>query len=167
MGDIIKSCIITHTDAKVVKTYDISGYGESYHTSIDLAAHEVYSPCRGVAIYVGLVDKMPSVTVQYSNNISLRFMHLKSTDIVAGQIVPYDAVVGIADEYVSFEYLTTEERHPGIRVFFYTTLGSYTLYKQDPMLVLSQNVKFDNMTPIILTEGITDALAEDGKGGDE
>lgn len=143
MAQILENCILTHRDSEVEKTYDVKFGSEIYHTGIDITADDVYCPCQGVCIYTGYVDNYPSCTVQYSDNICLRFLHLLEVQVEPGQTIEYDQIIGIADKFVHFEYLTSEKIYPSFRVFFQAA-KSYYMYKHDPMLVLSGNVVFDN-----------------------
>ena len=167
MTTVLKDCIITNSDAEVVRSYTVALGEDAYHLGIDLIADQVYCPCYGVAIYTGLIDGLPSCTVQYSNNICLRFTHLSEVQVNAGDLIVASQVIGLADEYVHFEYLTSEATTPAFRVFFNASQTSYYLYKHDPMLVLLGNVQFDN-TPKE-TEYVSEmqALYEDGPDPNE
>ena len=163
---ILKDCIITHKDSELIKTYDVKAGLDVFHTGIDIKCSELYSPCYGVCIYNGLIDGRPSCTIQYSHNISLRYMHLYEVLVEAGQLIPENTLIGKADGYVHFEYLTSERSYPYFRVFF-NAQNSYSLYKHDPMLVITGNVQFDH-TPMAGEQvGQYQALEEDGKGSDE
>lgn len=162
MNTILKDCIITHKDSYLLKSYDVMMGSSSYHVGVDIEASEVYSPCRGVCIYSGLVDNKLSCTVQYSSNICLRFTNLSEVSVEAGQIIYYDQLIGIADKYVHFEYLTSEKNEPNFRVFFNSNI-SYYMYKHDPMLVLTGNIQFDNTSASQTYISNMQALYEDGK----
>jgi len=143
MGRIITNCVITHEDSEILKEYDVKTGSKVYHTGVDIKATTLYTPCQGVCIFTGLVSNKPSCTIQYSQNICIRYTHLKEVSIEAGQLVEYNQNIGIADKYVHFEYLTSEPIYPSFRVFFCATV-SYYMYKHDPMLILEGNVVFDN-----------------------
>ena len=165
MKTLLKDCILTHQDSEVLRTYDISMGSETYHLGIDIKASDIYCPCSGVVIYDGLVEYKPSCTIQYSANICLRFTNMLELNVVAGQLVSYDTCIGKADEYVHFEYLTSEPNDPNFRVFFNSTI-SYYMYKHDPMLVLTGNIQFDN-TPVVdryipEMESLYEDVEEDG-----
>lgn len=144
MPQILKHCIITHQDSEVIRDYALALGSDTYHTGIDIKADTIYCPCQGVVIYSGLVDSKPSCTVQYSNNICLRFTHLQSLNVSAGNIIEADCAIGRADEFVHFEYLTSEQTYPNFRVFFNAQAYSYYMYKHDPYLVLLGNVHFEH-----------------------
>lgn len=143
MAQIIENCIITHKNSEVAKSYDVKAGSEIYHTGIDIKAKDVFCPCNGVCIFTGLIEEKPSCTVQYSPNICLRFTNLKEVCVAQGQVIEPDTKVGVADKFVHFEYLTSEQNFPNFRVFFNATV-SYYMYKHDPMLVLSGNTVFQN-----------------------
>lgn len=163
---IIKNCVITHTDAVITKTYNVRSGLEEYHLGVDVEAENVYCPCYGVCIYNGLLDNKPSCTVQYSENICLRFTHLREVLVEPGDLVTYDQQIALADEYVHFEYLTSEQSYPYFRVFFCCE-QSYYLYKHDPMLILSGNTVFDNTPRLEEPAGLFTSLYEDGLGPGE
>lgn len=143
MSQILTNCLITHKDSEIVKSYDIYAGSGIYHTGIDIRTDSVYCPCQGVVIYDGLVEKQPSCTVQYSQNICLRFTHLKSLYVTSGQIIEAGQEIGIADSFVHFEYLTSEQWYPNFRIFFNAYENSYYMYKHDPYLVLNGNIQFE------------------------
>lgn len=139
---IYKDCIITHKDSLVTKTYrDLPN--NQYHTGIDLTADDVYCPMYGVVIYVSKSDEDNhySVIIQYSGNISLRFAHLINTNYQVGDLIEKDKIIGKADQYVHFEYLTSEVNDPALRIYCYQNLD---LYKHDPTLVLDKIVAFQD-----------------------
>lgn len=142
--DILKNCIVTHKDSKVTRWYTFDTNANSYHLGVDIEASEVYCPCPGSVIYVGSIEGYQSCTVQYSANICLRFMHLKEVAVGMGDIVEVNSLVGKADKYVHFEYLTSEQTYPNFRVLF-NGETSYYMYKHDPNLVLSGNVQFQRI----------------------
>lgn len=143
MSQILKNCIITHKDSEVVRSYDVYAGSGTYHVGIDIKASDVYTPCQSVVIYDGLVENKPSITIQYSPNICLRFTHLKKNTVISGEVLEKDDKIGEADEFVHFEYLTSEQTYPNFRVFFNAQEESYFMYKHDPYLVLEQNIRFE------------------------
>lgn len=166
MSSILKNCVITHQNSKILKEYDVAAGTKVYHTGIDIEASDIYSPCYGVCIYNGLVDGQPSCTIQYSQNICLRYTHLKEVFVSAGSLVEYNQKIGLADKYVHFENLTSERAYPYFRVFFNSD-KSYFMYKHDPMLILSGNTVFDNTPKDQEAVGLCLSLYEDGLGPDE
>ena len=163
---ILNNCILTHTDSEILKFYDVSTSSQIFHTGVDILADEIYTTCKGVCIYNGLIDEQPSCTIQYSQNICLRFSHLKEVSVEQGQLVSYNQQIGLADKYVHFEYLTSERSYPYFRVFFNAN-QSYFMYKHDPMLVLSGNTVFDNTDIAPKPLRYYPALLEDGRSPEE
>ena len=141
MSGILENCIITLDDSEVVKEYYFSADGKEYHTGIDIKAKEVYCPCKGVVIQKCLVDGHPSIIIQYSEHIALKFSHLKTCDLEDGQVVSDNECIGTADKYVHFEYLTNADNDPLIRVYI---MPGVALYMHDPKLVLYGNIQFDH-----------------------
>ena len=137
---IIENCSITHSDTEVVKNYDVAVGSEIYHTGIDLKCSEIYSICPGVVIQECLFESKPSVVIQYSGNISLRFSHLKEAYVHEGQLVNFNTPIGEADSYVHFEYLTSQELNSN---FSYKIPPNITLWKHDPNIVLDKLITFN------------------------
>lgn len=142
-SQILRNCIITHKDSEIVRSYDVYAGSGVYHVGVDIKADDVFTPCQCVVIYDGLVEKRPSITIQYSTNICLRFTHLKKSSVISGEVLEKDAKIGEADEFVHFEYLTSEQTYPNFRVFFNAQHDSYFMYKHNPYLVLEQNIRFE------------------------
>ena len=138
---IIKDCIITLKDSEVLKEYGEDRY-YNYHTGIDLKAKEIYSPFRGVVVQKCFVDDIEhyGIVLQYSENICLRFTNLKECYVVSGSTVETNQKVGLADGFVHFEYLTSEENYPSFKVFL---TNEVAFFKHDPWLILSGNILFD------------------------
>ena len=164
--EVIQNCIITHKDSEILKKCCVLAGSTEYHIGIDIKCDTIYSPCYGVCIYTGLIENKPSCTIQYSENICLRFLNLKEVCVLPGDIVSYNQELGIAEDYVHFEYLTSQKSYPYFRVFFNCT-QSYYLYKHDPMLVLSGNTVFDNRPRLTEPAGLLTALYEDGLENNE
>lgn len=99
-----------------------------YHTGIDIYADNVYSFASGVVISVGKTDKFYAVTVQYDSNIALRYLHLKTVSVRAGQAVQAGFNIGTADKYVHFEYVTKIKDSS----MWSVRIGTETYYKQNP-----------------------------------
>ena len=139
MATII-DCAITHTNAEVLKEYGLVSDITVYHTGIDIKASEIYAPCRGVIIQACKFEGKWSAVLQYSQHISLRFTNFKELNVHAGEIISTNQILGIADEYIHFEYLTTEENNPSYVV---RIPPNCILWKHDPRLVLDKNIIFD------------------------
>ena len=137
-----------------------------FHTGIDLYADNVYSLCSGVVTNVGSDGKYYAVTVQYDGNISLRYLHLRSVSVKAGQTVQQGFSIGVADKYVHFEYVT---RTKGDSIWP-VRIGTETYYKHDPLELNLVSITDDIYDTSDIVEVITDetqAEFTNGKGGSD
>ena len=116
----IKNCIISRKDSQVNVT----------NINVDIYCDNVYSICPGVVSYVGRYDYFYVVVVQYTTNVCFQYKHLKSTDIKVGQHIDRLTLLGEADKYVQFAYLTSAENVYPCRI------GNRTYYKQKPLDIL-------------------------------
>ena len=99
-----------------------------FNTGIDLFGKEVYSYAPGVVLAVGKDESLYTVTVQYDVFSCIRYCHLKSVDVGAGDIIQSGSHIGAADKYLHFEYATKEKQDSvwPVRVM------SEVYYKQNP-----------------------------------
>ena len=82
-----------------------------YHTGIDVYGVSVYTYAPGVVLAVGSEDNLYTVTVQYDAYSCLRYCHLSSVEVGAGDIVQAGSKVGKAGfESPGAAYLRTESR---------------------------------------------------------
>lgn len=132
--EVIKNCLITQQDSKVLRTWlddlGIQSYNSTarYHTGVDLEATSVYAFCSCVCVYVGNDESdKTAVIVQYDRNRAFRFSNLRSADVVGGQALPTGTKIGDADNFVHFELLTREESEWGVRA------GKEDYWKHDPI----------------------------------
>lgn len=101
-----------------------------YNTGIDIYCYSVYSYANGVVLAVGQdTDGYYSVTVQYDANSCLRYTHLLSHDVQAGDIVQAGFVIGAVHKYFRFEYVTKDKGTS----LWPVRVGTETYYKQDPV----------------------------------
>lgn len=142
--EVIKNCLITQQDSKVLRTWlDDLGtqpYNSSqrYHTGVDLSATSVYAFCSCVCVYVGNDEKDKiAVIVQYDRNRAFRFSNLKSSDLTGGQPLPKGTKIGEADNFVHFELLTREESAWGVRA------GKEDYWKHDPIEYARGNIDLE------------------------
>lgn len=142
--EVIKNCLITQQDSKVLRTWlDDLGtqpYNSSklYHTGVDLSATSVYAFCSCVCVYVGNDEKDKiAVIVQYDRNRAFRFSNLISTDVVGGQPLEKGTLIGIADTFVHFELLTREESMWGVRA------GKEDYWKHNPIEYATGEITLD------------------------
>lgn len=137
-----------------------------YHTGIDLYANNVYSFSSGVVISIGNDGKYYAVTVQYNAFISLRYLHLTSVSVGAGQSIQQGFKIGNADKYVHFEYVTKKQGDS----LWSVRIGTETYYKQNPLHLefvdKTDEVSDDLSVTEVITED-TEAEFENGKGDDD
>lgn len=139
----IKNCPITHTDAMIIRPWEYST--DDFHTGIDLFCDRVYSICSGVVIELDKsIDNTYVVTVQYTDDIIVRYLHLAATAVAFGQIVKIDDIIGTAEEYVHFEYATKQNSMFSVRLS--NALG---FFKHDPYEVAAGIIT-------LLDSGMTD-----------
>lgn len=142
--EVIKNCLITQQDSKVLRTWldDLGtqpyNSSERYHTGVDLSATSVYAFCSCVCVYVGNDEKDKiAVIVQYDRNRAFRFSNLKSSDVIGGQPLPKGTKIGEADNFVHFEFLTREESEWGVRA------GKENYWKHDPIEYARGNIDLE------------------------
>lgn len=107
-----------------------------YHTGLDLYANQVYSFTSGVVTSIGKDKSHYAVTVQYDAQTSLRYLHLKTVSIGAGQIVQQGFNIGIADKYVHFEYVTKNKEDS----LWPVRIGTETYYKHNPLDIIGGEI---------------------------
>lgn len=143
---IIKNCPVTKTDSNVIKEYVVdenSKYvldSKSIHTGVDIECENVYSVFDGVVIQCCMLDDHMSMIVQYNGTYCVRYAHLKSCECTAGHLVKNGDLLGVADEFVHFELLSTVRSTSGTKV----TVESLRLFKIDPMDVVCGKMKFSD-----------------------
>lgn len=98
-----------------------------YHTGLDVFTDKVYNVCKGVVIFVGVVEGRWSVIVQVNADICIRYSNLSKVLVEEGQPIYYDVEIGHADKYVHFEYCTRQQNNSKWPV----RAGTQTYYKQD------------------------------------
>lgn len=134
---------ITKSPADIITPY-ISNEQDSwyktyggYHTGVDISANEVYSYAPGVITQIGKDrNGLYTIVIQYSADISFRYTHLKSVYITEGQAINKGEFVGVAKEFVHFEYLTREQEGS----MWVVRVGKLSWYKHNPELVLNGGV---------------------------
>ncbi|MCM1222702.1 MAG: peptidoglycan DD-metalloendopeptidase family protein [Lachnospiraceae bacterium] len=100
-----------------------------YHTGIDIYAGNVYSYASGVVTSISMDKNYYAVTVQYNAFVSLRYLHLESVSVSAGQPIQQGFKIGNADKYVHFEYVTKKQGDS----LWAVRIGTETYYKHNPM----------------------------------
>lgn len=107
-----------------------------YHTGLDLYANQVYSFASGVVTSIGKNKSYYAVTIQYDAQTSLRYLHLKTVSIGAGQIVQQGFNIGTADTYVHFEYITKDKKDS----LWPVRIGTETYYKHNPLNIIGGEI---------------------------
>ena len=128
MGNLFYS--ISYKDVPLLR--DWSTDPKSVYTGVAIPANTVYSYADGVVLAVGYVAPYYCVTVQYDVFNLLRYDHLSSVDVEAGEIVQVGTAIGIADHFVRFEYATKVQNSSKWSV----RVGTQTYWKQDPKELL-------------------------------
>lgn len=121
---------ISYKDVPLLR--DWSTDPKSVYTGVAIPANTVYSYADGVVLAVGYVAPYYCVTVQYDVFNLLRYDHLSSVDVGAGEIVQVGTAIGIADHFVRFEYATKVQNSSKWSV----RVGTQTYWKQDPKELL-------------------------------
>ena len=138
MGKVIKNCLITRSDASVMKEYCVDTSDPLYkvykgfNTSVNLEATSVYSMYSGVVSMVcGDPKSGYEVSVLLNANQAIKYGNLKSVDVQENQQVDVTSKIGEAKRYVKIEYMTTFTRSK-----FNYRVGTVMMYKDDPMKIL-------------------------------
>ena len=135
---IITNCVVTNSDAEVVKEYVDSDRSalykvyKGYHTGVDLKSSNVYSMCPGV---VSIVNTMPdskllSVVIQFDATNCIIYSNIVNSMVDVGQIVSTYQQIGTCKDFVHFEYANTVPSRWPVRV------GAQTFFKHDPTQLL-------------------------------
>ena len=132
--NVIKNCLITNSDAKVLKEYCIDKTSPLYqqyrgfNTSMNLEASEVYNMYFGQVVMISGESKhMYEVVVLLNEHQAIRYGNLKSIDVTLYQYVDIGQKVGVANRYVQIEYLSTYIKNP-----YSFRINYIQMYKDDP-----------------------------------
>ena len=117
---------ITQSNAEILKDWSVDSY--NVHTGIDISSKNVFSLTSGVVLAVGQVGKHYCITIQYDVCNLLRYEHLSSVSVGAGDVVQGGTYIGEADNFVHFEYATTDQGTSRWSV----RIGCCTYWKQNP-----------------------------------
>lgn len=120
------------------------------HTGLDIKADKVISYSPGVVIQVIKSLKYFLVTIQYSVDTILRYDHLKEAIVQVGDIVNSNSVIGIADRFVHFEYISTER----LNSIWPVRIGKVTYFKQNPEGILDGTIVISDIDWQVVTENI-------------
>lgn len=129
---LIPNCIITGGPATIIRPFIDTRDHELYsrfHTlcsGCEITCNRVYSLCRGVVTFIGTTT-YPSVTVQYTSDLSITYAHLSSVTVELGSAVDKRQQLGVADSYVRVEALLE-----GPSKIWPVRIGANQYFKQDP-----------------------------------
>ena len=128
----ITDCELTHETSYILKYWSRKSLESQSHTGIDVSGTNVYSLCYGVVIAVEHDNDGQSVTVQYNDDICVRYCHLSYVKVNVGEAIQYEDEIGTCNRYVHFEYCTSSmsESDWAVRV------DDLTFYKCNPLPVL-------------------------------
>lgn len=161
--NIVSNCLITRSDAKVLKEYCIDKSNPLYrqykgfNTSINLEASDVYTMYAGyVAIVFGDSRNGYEIVVRMNQDQAIKYGNLKSIDVKVNQQVDISQKVGQANKYVKVEYLTTYVKNP-----FSFRLGQTQMYKDDPAKIIDVSTSVVSNTSLQYNEsGLQDFVYE-------
>lgn len=150
---VIKDCIVTQGDAEVLREYVDSKSDPLYksykkfNSSLDLKCKEVYSMFSGLVVIASRdpYKKTYTTTIRYSNTTLMSYSNLKSLNVSEGDEVDVGDLIGIAQKFVSMEYLNFKTSLWPVRIW------NLTYYKQDPYPIIESG-----------GEGISDYLSNLG-----
>lgn len=136
--------------------HDWSVNGKLIYTGADITADSVFSYSSGIVLAVGKdIHTGYCITIQYDVFNVLRYGHLKSVDVGAGDIVQAGCKLGNADRYVHFEYATKVQNDSKWSV----RVGTETYWKQNP-----HSMQIQQPTPETIIGSATSKETWQGKG---
>jgi hypothetical protein len=121
---------ISYKDIPLLR--DWSTDPKSVYTGVAIPADNVYSYADGVVLAVGYFAPYYCITIQYDVFNLLRYDHLSSVDVGAGDVVQVGTILGRAALFVRFEYATKVQNSSKWSV----RVGTQTYWKQDPKELL-------------------------------
>lgn len=132
---VVENCSITKSSADIIAPYvdnmNDPWYNtlKGYHSGVDISATDVYSICEGVVIEVGRNTDGKVVTIQYNASICVRYCHLQSTDLRLGEAITSGSKIGIADDFVHFEFANNQQ----LESFWAIRISDLQYYKHNPI----------------------------------
>lgn len=125
---------------------------DGLHFGVDIELQDVCSLTLGVVIEIFTdTDTTYSVVIQYDKDNVFRYSNIQEVDVNLGDIVYAGQHVGQCDGYCHFEYATSQIGNSTQELYVNTEV----YYKQDPNVVLSGQVTFNN-SPTIEVESQED-----------
>lgn len=164
MDKVIKNCLITNSDAKVLKEYCIDKsdplYKEykGFNTSVNLEASNVYSMCYGqVCMISGDKKSGYDVAVRVNQNQVVRYGNLSSVDVAVNDIVDISNKIGEVKHWVRFEYMSTKVKNQ-----YSFRVGNTQMYKDNPMKIFdSDNAILQGDSPQYYQSAAYDLIPQD------
>lgn len=167
MNKVIKNCLVTRSDASVLKEFciDVSSplykQYKGFNTSVNLEATSVYSMYSGV---VSMICKESNlnylVGVLINANQAIMFGNLKSINVRENQTVDVVTKIGEANKFVKVYYMTTF-----MKTLYTYRIGNILMYKDDPMKILDfRNSQIQDTSPQFSESGIIEIKNEYDQG---
>lgn len=169
--DVIKNCLVTRTDAKIVKQFCIDKKDplyrqyRGYRTSMRLEATDVYNLYAGTVVMIyGSKDIGFQVIVAADVDNLIRYENLKEIDVKKNDSIDIGTKIGSVKRFLDISYFTTQVKndHP-VRV------GNFpVMYKDDPMKIIDpSNPAIMPITIVYEESGLMDTVEEYDGGIDE
>lgn len=134
---IIRNCLITNSDTKLIKEY--GQQDDEFHTGVDIEANEIFSLSSGVVVHVGKNESEENVViVSYNKYICVSYGHLQSVDVLFGDPIILGQKIGQANKFVHIELLNINQQYSTFPV----RIGESTFYKFDPTDIVDGTFKF-------------------------
>lgn len=137
---IIKNCVVTNSDTKVLKEYVVDKksnlYREykGYHSGVTLEAKDVYNAFGGKVMNVNKDNNKYSIIVQLDSDNCIKYSNLSNLNVKLGDVLNSGDLIGNCKKSVVVEYANRSESKFPVRIM------KTTLYKQDPTDILSSGV---------------------------
>lgn len=142
MVDVIPNCTVTDSDARILKQCVMDNrdplyksYG-GFHTGLDLETKYTYSLTPGDVIHVGTDGLYNTVIIALDEFNWCIYGHMLVASVSIGDELEAGAYIGVADRYVHFEYCNSIQSRWPVHVL------KWTLFKQDPMIIIESPQKF-------------------------
>lgn len=167
MNKVIKNCLITRSDASVLKEFCIDTANPLYiqykgfNTSVNLEATSVYSMYSGVVSMICKESsKNYSTCILLNSTQAMMFSNLKSVDVRENQAIDISSKIGEANKYVKIYYMNVFVKTP------YTyRIGNILMYKDNPMKILDfKNSEVKDVSPQFSESGIIEIKNEYDQG---
>lgn len=148
--DVIKNCLITNSDAKVLKEYCVDKTNPLYqkyrgfNTSLNLSASKVYNLYYGrVVMITGSSRFMYEVVVKLNDHQAIKYGNLKSVSVSQGQDADIGSEIGTANKYVAVEYMSTYVKNQ-----YSFRINSIQMYKDDPAKLFDDSLHIIESQPV-------------------